>query len=493
MSHDFESFTTTRSRWAFIGNIILCLFLFVVCNNDLTPPMKTPVSLEISATSLTIYSGGSIQLAAIAGYTNGIADDVTDRTSWSISPGRAGSLNQQGLFTALLDSMGMEIVCAEFQGQRDSVEIEITRRARSLMVWPGRVTVSPGEKVRLEAIAEFYIANSNEVVTENVTDLVDWSSTPGQIGTIDGTGLFISNSGVTGLETVVAAYHALTSRFYIQVQDISSVFFDMITIPAGSFTMGDDGGLYNEKPAHNVYLDAFQISKYEVTNSQYANFINKGITSGDILISTPIVTGRRGPYAWLEYFRFSEEYFEYQDQGMSHADFRIKPGFEDDPVIGVTWYGASAFCALYGYRLPTEAEWEKACRGGLQLAYGTQDGTIGHDLANYAGIDGTDGYTRVAPVGSFPPNPYGLYDMAGNAAEFVFDAYDPSYYSKSPAENPKGPGPLLLIGRLPGKVALWRGGSYADNSAFCRSSYRGIYDDQVSNSFIGFRVAKSLE
>jgi formylglycine-generating enzyme required for sulfatase activity len=195
----------------------------------------------------------------------------------------------------------------------------------------------------------------------------------------------------------------------------------------------------------------------------------------------------------LEYFRFSEEYFEYQDQGMSHADFRIKPGFEDDPVVGVTWYGASAFCALYGYRLPTEAEWEKACRGGLKMAYGTQDGTIDHDLANYAGVGGTDSYMRVAPVGSFPPNPYGLYDMAGNAAELVFDAYDPSYYSSSPAENPKGPGPLLIIGRLPGKVALLRGGSFMSGSSSCRASYRGIYDDQLANSFIGFRVARSLE
>jgi formylglycine-generating enzyme required for sulfatase activity len=493
MCLELKNMSHIGSRWKLKGSIIFCLFIFVVCNNDLTPPKKTPVSLEIRATSLTIYSGGTIQLEAIVGYTNGNSDDVTDRTIWSISPGRLGSLNQQGLFTALLDSVGLETVCAEFQGQRNSVEIEITRRARSLMVWPGRVTVSPGEKAQLQAIAEFYMANSNEVVTENVTDLVDWSSTPGQMGTIDANGLFSSNPGFTGLETVVAAYHALTARCYIQVQDTSSVFFDMITIPAGSFIMGDNGGLYNEKPAHNVYLDAFQISKYEVTNSQYANFINKGITSGDILISTPIVTGRRGPYAWLEYFRFSEEYFEYQDQGMSHADFRVKPGFENDPVVGVTWYGASAFCALYGYRLPTEAEWEKACRGGLQLVYGTQDGTIGHDLANYVGIGDTDCYTRVAPVGSFPPNPYGIYDMAGNAAEFVFDVYDPNYYSNSPLENPIGPGPLLLIGRLPEKVALWRGGSYADNSSSCRSSYRGIYDDQVANSFIGFRVARSLD
>ena len=132
------------------------------------------------------------------------------------------------------------------------------------------------------------------------------------------------------------------------------------------------------------------------------------------------------------------------------------------------------------------------------MAYGTQDGTISHDLANYAGIGGMDTYYGLAPAGSFPPNPYGLYDMAGNAAEFVFDAFNPYYYQYSPADNPTGPGPQLLIGRLPGELAIWRGGSWISASQNCRSAYRGTIHDTaqhvyLDSAFVGFRVARSFE
>ena len=123
---------------------------------------------------------------------------------------------------------------------------------------------------------------------------------------------------------------------------------------------------------------------------------------------------------------------------------------------------------------------------------------MSHDLFNYKGIGGSDVYEGLAPVGSFPPNPYGLYDMSGNAAEYVFDAYDREYYRYSPAQNPTGPGPTILLGRLPDNVALWRGGSWASYPFYCRSAFRGTIDDLADHSFldnaiVGFRVARSLD
>jgi formylglycine-generating enzyme required for sulfatase activity len=279
--------------------------------------------------------------------------------------------------------------------------------------------------------------------------------------------------------------------------------FEMVTIPAGSFIMGDDNGSYDERPAHEVYIDEFKIGKYEITNAQYVNYLNEAIESGEIYCEEKMINARKGPYLWFRYLdifsspSFPDVFIEYAEIGLNHYEFRAVPGYEQYPVIRLNWYGAVAFCAHYGLRLPTEAEWEKACRGGQQLEYGTENGTVSQDLANLYGINGQDTFFGPAPVGSFPPNPYGLYDMCGNAAEYVFDAWDADYYTYSPLDNPKGPGPEIILGRLPGNSAVWRGGSWIMHPHFCRSAFRGvIYDledhNYLGTSAIGFRVAGSF-
>lgn len=203
------------------------------------------------------------------------------------------------------------------------------------------------------------------------------------------------------------------------------------------------------------------------------------------------------------YFEFSgclefpDEFIQYAEtERPGFFEFMVIPGYEKYPVVRVNWYGAAAFCQYYGFRLPTEAEWEKACRGGEQFMYGTENGDINHDLANYLSVGVGDIYEGLAPVGSFPSNPYGLYDMSGNAGEYVFDVYDRYYYEISPVQNPKGPGPALIIGELPNNIALWRGGSWISYPFYCRSVYRGIIEDMADHSYlhlsvIGFRVARS--
>jgi formylglycine-generating enzyme required for sulfatase activity len=332
-----------------------------------------------------------------------------------------------------------------------------------------------------------------------------WSLSPGIAATIDTNGLLRARPGITGKETVTGSYQLLMTRSEVQVQSNLSVPFEMVTIPAGSFRMGDINGRPDEKPEHEVFVDAFQIGKYEVTNAQYAAFLNQALDAGEIFYESFIVRARKGPFVALIYtklcksFEFPDEFIEYVEiePGLNVFRFRAKPSFEQYPVVRLNWFGAAAFCAFYGLRLPTEAEWEKACRGGQQLVYGTQDGSIDHELANYRGTGGRDVFEGLAPVGSFPPNPYGLYEMSGNAAEFVSDLYDSGYYANSPPQNPQGPPPITIFERRAGLAVLWRGGSWIHSASSCRSAFRGPFGDQVDHcllgaSIVGFRVARSL-
>jgi len=478
--------------------VIFIPLLLINCSDKPTQPGKTPISLQITAPAFSIYSGGTLQFSAIAGFTDGTISEVTTEAIWSISPEYAGSINEAGLFIAMMDLIGIVTVRADYQGVTDTARIEITQRARSLMILPVTTSIQSGRGIQFEAIADFFDA-SQVCVTKNV----EWSVNPGVVATIDSNGLFHSIAGLNGAETVIGKYQALSAQSHVQVQETIENTFEMITIPAGSFIMGDNNGLPNEKPAHEVYIDAFEISKYEITNEQYAEYLNQALAVGEVIFESGIVTGRKGPFAWLVYCRlvgvpdFPDVFIEYVEVEHGIFEFQAKPGFEKFPIVRLNWYGAAAFCAFYGFRLPTEAEWEKASRGDQQLEYGTLDGSISHDLANNAGIGGNDIYDGLAPVGCFAPNPYGLYDMSGNAAEYVFDVYDENYYANSPAQNPIGPGPAMPIGRLPGKLALWRGGSWITSSKFCRSAFRGIYPDQadfnyLGQSFVGFRVARSL-
>jgi len=174
---------------------------------------------------------------------------------------------------------------------------------------------------------------------------------------------------------------------------------DMVLIPAGDFQMGGGTG------GHTVYLDDFLIDKYEVTNAQYAKFME--------------ATDHPAPANW-------------KDKNLN---------IPEHPVVGVSWNDAKAYCQWDGKRLPTEAEWEKAARGGLigmKYSWG-DDVSNAHDKANIFSKNGNDIWTYTAPVGSYDANGYGLFDMAGNAREWCEDIYDWGYYSKSPLRNPKGP------------------------------------------------------
>lgn len=220
----------------------------------------------------------------------------------------------------------------------------------------------------------------------------------------------------------------------------------MILIPAGEFQMGSDGVTSDEKPVHAVYLDAFYIDQHEVTNRQYRQFVE--------------ATGHREPegYTLLANGNWRYGFKPWSDENFNGAD---------QPVVCVTWEDAKAYCDWAGKRLPTEAEWEKAARDGLvegKYVWGEAwppssgagnfaDETFRSAFPNELFIaDYADRYIYTSPVGSFDPNGYGLYDMAGNVWEWCADWLDGGYYKTSPGRNPTGPGS--------GSYRVFRGGSW---------------------------------
>lgn len=237
---------------------------------------------------------------------------------------------------------------------------------------------------------------------------------------------------------------------------------EMILIPAGEFLMGssdkdmewyllefiyrDPNRFADEQPQHLVYLDAFYIDKYEITNAQYKKFIDN--------------TGWPPPL--------------YADNPLYNQP--------DQAVMAVSWKDAEAYARWAGKRLPTEAEWEKAARGtdGRIWPWGNQwDNTRLN--GNDAGA--VDGYVYTAPVGSYPKgvSPYGVHDMAGNVWEWTADWYDKEYYKYSPKINPKGP--------ETGENRVARGGAWDVNLDFTRCPSRlGISPGSL---LTGIRCVKS--
>ena len=236
----------------------------------------------------------------------------------------------------------------------------------------------------------------------------------------------------------------------------------MIALPAGHFTMGDDNGEDNEMPAHRVRLDAFTMDKYEVTQKAYKDLmgtIPPTKTPGD---DRPVQQ-----VTWLQAVKYCN--------ARSRAE-GLQPCY--DTSTGECNFDAD------GYRLPTEAEWEYACRAGTTGEYFCQDGP--RALRTCAWFRDTARKTP-HPVGRKRPNPWGLHDMQGNVSEWCNDHYDEAYYRKGPSDNPKGP--------ASGKYRVVRGGNWGSGADSCRSSARYyeapmFADVCFQREVIGFRCVR---
>lgn len=252
------------------------------------------------------------------------------------------------------------------------------------------------------------------------------------------------------------------------------------SIPGGTFEMGDEvGDLWDGcRPVHSVTLSGFEMGIHEVTNAQYAAYLNTAMASGDVEMKNGDAYGTTGEWAGEQYLDIGYTYtVPYNDCWISYenGEFTVAEGKGNWPVIAVSWYGAKAFALYYGFDLPTEAEWEYAARGGQQLMYGSDDGTIDMSRLNYNMNVG-----HPTAVCSYPANPFGLFDMSGSVWEWCNDWYGD--YPDEHVTDPKG--------GEPGEIKIIRQGTW-DNKAFkCRTAYRGRFKPMNSDYGLGFRVVR---
>ncbi|HBB87263.1 MAG TPA: serine/threonine protein phosphatase [Blastocatellia bacterium] len=243
----------------------------------------------------------------------------------------------------------------------------------------------------------------------------------------------------------------------------------MVLIRAGEFLMGSEEGSEVEKPIHRVYLDTYSIDSTPVTNAQFANFAR--------------ATGYRTTAERLERMVHLQEGAA-QTTATSWRTFATAER-EDHPVIYVSWHDASAYAKWVGKRLPTEAEWEKAARGGLEgKRFPWGDSAPGEGLANWNGVQQSPvSAPPTTEVNKFAPNSYGLHDMAGNVWEWCADWYMDPYYVISEGSNPKGPDE--------GEYKVRRGASWNVREDFrLRCANRGAMLPDRSWPNMGFRCAR---
>lgn len=299
-------------------------------------------------------------------------------------------------------------------------------------------------------------------------------------GTPNGAGKVVERPQGTNRETSVETKQTVSDSAPLN----SAPRGDMILIKGGAFLMGTNNGMPYEAPAHEVKLESFWMDAHEVTVAEFSRFV--------------AVTGYKTEaerFGWSGVFDLRTGEWMRVDG----ANWRAPQGggsqtMPDEPVTQVSWNDANEYARWAGKRLPTEAEWEYAARGGLEgkeYSWGNELRPAGKPVANW--WQGTfperntkeDGFLMRASVKSFKPNGYGLYDMAGNVWEWCADWYADDYYSQSPRENPTG--------AASGMEHVMRGGSFLCAENFCtnyRVAGRSHATPDTGLNNVGFRCVR---
>ncbi|MFZ4581793.1 MAG: formylglycine-generating enzyme family protein [Paludibacter sp.] len=278
----------------------------------------------------------------------------------------------------------------------------------------------------------------------------------------------------------------------IKLADVDSIIFykptvatiQTVLIPSGTFTMGSPNTelfRLDDETQFTVTLSSFRMSKYEITNAQFATFLNAKNIGSDGKYSAGNYPSQALVYVGAPGW----------DYGLHYNGTQWIPvsGYENAPIVYVTWFGAAEYAAYVGGLLPTEAQWEYACRAAANTPFNT-GGCLTNLQANYWWLypystcinTGSNGLSRTQQVGTYPANAYGLYDMHGNVWEWCSDWY--GTYATTAQTNPTG--------ATTGSNRVIRGGGWRDDARSCRSSRRSSGGPGSYSDNIGFRVAFAL-
>lgn len=339
------------------------------------------------------------------------------------------------------------------------------------------------------------------IVPENATDKsVTWSSADQSVASVNDKGKV---TALAAGETIITASTNDGGKTAVCTVKVVKIKLDFVQIPSGEFLMGSsdgsnignaDGSGLNTTEAeekrfatehqHKVIISEFKISKYEITNQQFCRFLNdNGIGESGTWDSAPSYPGERlifdsrnvmsGSYNW-------GVNWDNADQMWLPAPLK-----ENHPVIFVTWYGAAEFAAWADAELPTEAQFEYAVRAGSDDMF-----SFGNDLSllgNYSWyMDNSEGETH--EVGTKEANAFGLYDMAGNVAEWCSDWFSPTFGMTDYTEVLTDP-----VGPDTGTMKMWKCGSYSHPWNSLRSAGRNSSKPSDKNKFIGFRIVDNIE
>ena len=305
---------------------------------------------------------------------------------------------------------------------------------------------------------------------------------------------------ITGLETGKKYYaraYTRNERGYVYAEPVEFIPYikmDMVTVRGNYFAMGSEEGDRTAQPVHQVRVDSFTIGKYEVTNDEFVKFLNYHIDNITFEGNGDIVILEGYPVYFLKVYGE-----DYETTGFrvpiyyENGTFKLSEDCGDYPAILVSWEGARLYCEWAGGRLPSEAEWEFAAKGGRNSSNAYSGGNNLDEFGWYFGNSRNapckltpNGDRGLNKVGQLKPNNLGLYDMSGNVNEWCYDIYDADYYSSSPSDNP--------MGSERGTSRVIRGGSWTDREEYC-TVYSRVKSFDLNKGYdnIGFRLVRPVK